>query len=276
MLFDIDAQEPAEERFDEELSQWMTPSWAAEAIVGLALKDLPAGSLVVEPSCGTGTMLGAVPKQHRAVGVEIDPRLATLARSATGRTVYDGDFRTIALPIGRVDAFVGNPPFRLDVIEGMLSRMHGMLEDGGTATLLLPAFAFQTSSRVVRWNARWSLAQQMLPRTIFPGIRLPLVLATFTRDAVPTLRGFLLYHESREVEEMPAVYRRALREGRSGWRAVVEAALERLGGEATVSQVCGEIAPRRPTATRHWQAKVRQQLSTHFTKTGDARYALAS
>lgn len=275
MLFEPDSPDRAADAFDPGLSQWMTPSWAAEAIVALALDGLPDGSTVVEPSCGTGMMLGAISGRHNALGVEIDARLAELARNGTGRTVVEGDFRTVALPIGRVDAFIGNPPFRMDVLEGMLSRMHDMLDDGGTATLLLPAFAFQTSSRVVRWNARWSLAQQMLPRTIFPGLRLPLVMATFTKDAAPSLSGFLLYHESREVEEMPALYRRALSEGRSGWRAVVEAALKRLGGEATVAQICHEIAPRRPTATRHWREKVRQQLSTHFTRTGEARYALA-
>lgn len=262
--------------YDPALSQWMTPAWAAEAIAAHSLADLSAGSVVVEPSCGIGRFLSALPKGVTGVGIEIDPVLAERARRETGATVVTGDFRTVALPIERCDAIIGNPPFRLDVFDGMLERGWHLLEDGSPMIMILPAFAFQTSSRVTRYNRRWSIRQDMLPRTLFPGIRLPLILARFTKDAVPTLTNFLLYHESREIEEMPEVYRKALQEGRSGWRAVVEAALMRLGGAGTVSQVCAEIAPRRPTSTVHWRAKVRQQLGTHFEKRGAATYAVAA
>ena len=267
--------EAPEGAFDPSLSQWMTPSWVAEAIVAHALPDLAPGAVVLEPTCGDGRFLAALPSHVRAIGVEIDPVLAERAR-ATGAEVVTGDIASASLPVDAIDAAVGNPPFRLDVIEAALSRLHGLLPEGGVAAMILPAFAFQTTSRVVRWNARWALAQEMLPRTIFPGIRLPLVLARFVRDPKGRMDGFLLYHESREVEEMPAVYRRALADGRSGWRAVVEAALRRLGGEATVAQICAEIAPRRPTATTHWRAKVRQQLGRHFTRVGEARYSIAA
>ncbi len=263
-------------RYDASLSQWMTPAWAAEAIVAHALRDLPEGSLVVEPSCGVGRFLGALAPRFRVLGVEIDPVLAAAARIRTGAAVVEGDFRTVPLEGVRCDAFIGNPPFRMDVFDGMLERMHAMLPEGGQAIMILPAFAFQTSSRVMRYNRRWSISQEMLPRGLFPGIRLPLMLATFTKDERPMLTGFLLYPECREIEEMPQVYRRALAEGSSGWKAVVEEALRRLGGEATVSQVCAEIAPRRPTATIHWRAKVRQQLRANFPRRARATYALAA
>lgn len=262
--------------YDAGLSQWMTPAWAAEAIVAHALPNLPAKAVVVEPSCGIGRFLDALPHHVRAVGVEIDSALADIARRRTGATIVTGDFRTVDLPIDECDAIIGNPPFNLEIVDGMLERGHGLLRDGGQMILVLPTFAFQTSARVVRYNRRWSLAQEMMPRTLFPGIRLPLVLARFTRDPRPTMTGFILYNETREIEEMPEVYRKALTEGRSGWRAVVEAALSRLGGEGTVQQVCAEIEPRRPTDTRHWRAKVRQQLTTGFIKTGSARYAIAA
>lgn len=268
--------EPETQSYDPRLSQWMTPAWAAEAIAGKTLGDLPKGSVVVEPSCGIGRFLAALPVGLKGLGVEIDPVLADRARRETGAQVVTGDFRSVELPFDRCDAIIGNPPFRLDVFDGMLERSRHLLDDGSPVIMILPAFAFQTSSRVSRYNRHWSIHQDMLPRTLFPGIRLPLILARFTKDPKPTLSGFLLYQESREVEEMPEVYRRALAEGRSGWRAVVEAALLRIGGTGTVAQVCAEIAPRRPTATEHWRAKVRQQLGTHFERRGDALYGIAA
>lgn len=262
--------------YDETLGQWMTPAWAAQAICDTALANLGADDVIVEPSCGIGRFLHALPREVRAVGVEIDPRLADVARRETGRTVVTGDFRTANLPVEHATRIVGNPPFRLDVFEGMLDRAHSLLVDQGEAVMILPCYALQSSSRVTRWNARWGISQTMLPRTLFPGIRLPLALVTFAKTHQRKLHGFLLYHESREIEEMPDVYAAALREGRSGWHAVVEAAIRRLGGEATVRQVCAEIAPRRPTQTRHWQEQVRKQLRSGFRRTARATYALAA
>lgn len=266
----------ADEKYNPELGQWMTPAWAAEAIVAHALPNLPAKSVVLEPSCGIGRFLNALPDGIRAIGVEIDPRLADIARETSGGEIITGDFRTVELPVETVDAIIGNPPFQMDVLDGMLNRAKTLLDDGSAMTLILPAFSFQTTSRVIRWNQDWSISQDMLPRTIFPGIRLPLVLARFVKDPAPRLSGFLLYQETREIEEMPSAYRRALNEGRSGWKAVVEEALKHLGGEATIAQVYAEIEPRRPTNTQHWREKVRQQLGTHFVRTDKATYRLAA
>lgn len=263
--------------YDASLSQWMTPAWVAEAIVRRTLESDSQG-IIVEPSCGIGRFIGAImdyaPAAH-VIGVEIDPALATKART-TGAEIITGDFRTANLPINRADVIIGNPPFKLEVFDGMLARAYDLLDEGGKAIFILPTFAFQTSARVIRYNSRWTISQEMMPRNIFPGIRLPLMLAQFTREKEPRLFGMLLYHESNEIEAMPEVYRRALTEGRSGWHAVVKAALERLGGEATINQVCAEIEPRRPTNTAFWRPKVRQQLGKHFKRVGPARYAMAA
>ncbi len=262
--------------YDQALGQWMTPSWAAHAICERAMGDLGDDDVVIEPSCGTGRFLHALPPDVHAIGVEIDPRLADVARRETGRTVVTGDFRTVALPVDRATRILGNPPFQLDVFEGMLERAHSLLVDEGQAVWILPCYALQSSSRVTRWNVRWSISQTMLPRTLFPGIRLPLALVTFGKTHERQLHGFMLYHESREIEEMPDVYASALREGRSGWHAVVKAAIVRLGGEATVGQICAEIAPRRPTQTSHWKEQVRKQLRNGFRRTARATYALVA
>lgn len=258
--------------YDQTLGQWMTPSWAAEAIAAHALPGLASGSVVVEPTCGIGRFLDALPAHVRAIGVEVDPALADEARKTTGRVVVTGDFRTVTLPVDACDALIGNPPFDMALFDGLLARAHRLLGQGGPFVVILPASAFQTPSRVVRYNADWSLSQEMLPRTLFPGLRLPLVLARFVKDARPRLAGMLLYHECAEIERIPAVYRRALADGRSGWKAVVDLALSRLGGSGTVAQVCAEVAPRRPTATRHWRAKIRQQLALHHVRTARGTY----
>lgn len=271
-----DAASGALPPLDQSLGQWMTPAWAAEAICEHALPDLRSDDVVIEPSCGIGRFLNALPSHVRTIGVEVDPRLAEVARRDTGREIVVGDFRTVDLPIVQATHVIGNPPFQLDIFDGMLERAHSLLVENGRATWILPCYALQSSSRVARWNTRWSMAQSMLPRTLFPGIRLPLALVTFGKTTDRRLHGFLLYHESREIEEMPDVYAIALREGKSGWKAVVEAAIRRLGGEATVQEVCAEIAPRRPTQTRHWREQVRKQLQSGFRRTARATYAIAA
>lgn len=259
-----------------DLSQWFTPLWAARAIVEMKLAHLPAGSRVLEPSCGQGSFLAALPDELDIVGVEIDAAVADIAREKNIGQVITGDFRTCPLPHDRYDAIIGNPPFKLDVFDGFMERSETLLEEGAQAIYILPSYAFQTTSRVMRWNAKWTIAQEMLPRTLFPGIRLPLTLATFIRDNQPQLHGFLLYAQSREIEEMPAIYRKALAEQKSGWRAVVRHALKQSGGEATVNEICCRIAPRRPTTTQHWREKVRQHLqdTRHFERTAHATYRL--
>jgi len=270
---DVSASIADQPEMDPSLGQWMTPAWAAQEIVRDRFSDLGASDVVIEPSCGTGRFLEALPRETTVIGVEIDPRLAAMARK-TGRTVVEGDFRTVELPQIGYTAAIGNPPFDLDVFEGMLTRMHGLLVEDAPFVAILPSYMFQTSTRVMRWNERWSLAQTMIPRTIFKGISLPLVLATFTKNAHRRLIGFSFYAQSREVEEMPKDYASRLRTERNGWRSVVGEALRILGGTGTVEQIYREVGPRRPTATEHWKAQVRKQLQQNFTKVGAARYAL--
>lgn len=256
--------------------QYMTPSWAAEAIVQhLGLAQLRPGAVVIEPSCGIGRFLDALPAHVSSIGVDIDSRMVAEAR-ARGHHVILGDFRTVRLPVDHADALIGNPPFQLDVFDGMLDRARDLLAEGGEASFILPCYAFQTAGRVVRWNKDWTLAQEMLPRTLFPGLSKPLMLARFTRDPQPTLKGLILYQESAEIESMPAIYQRALREGRSGWREVIDTALNQLGGRAELQKIYEVIAPQRPTSTEFWKAKVRQQLQRHYQRTGPAEYALAA
>jgi len=103
------------------LGQYFTPRWAAQLLVETLVKPT-AGSYIVEPSCGPGAFLHALPDHVTAIGVEIDETLAEEARRSTGRQVISGDFRTADIPTG-ADLVLGNPPFELSVIDGMLNKI---------------------------------------------------------------------------------------------------------------------------------------------------------
>lgn len=257
------------------LGQYATPVWVASALMERYFADLGARDCVLEPSCGAGHFLQAVPAYVPAYGVEIDPAKAAQAVARTGRQVVVGDFRSVELDL-MPTAIIGNPPFELDVIDGFLERAHALLPNGGRCGLLLPAYMFQTAARVVGYARKWSILQEMIPRNVFQGLSKPLVFALFSKDVRRVLVGFALYHEADSVLRLKQKAREILDRGRcsvSVWRQVVDAALADLGGEAKVSQICAAIEGRRPT-NNHWhREKVRQTLGRYFVRVGDGRYS---
>jgi len=258
------------------LGQWMTPRWGALAIVERHYSRLASTDLVIEPTCGDGAFLAAIPADVPAIGVEIDPALADQARTRTGRKVITGDFRTVAIP-DRPTHLIGNLPFVATTIEGILRCAFELLPNEGTAGFILPAYALQTSSVVIRYASRWNLAVELLPRTLFGRLSKPLVFAMFTKAAERRVMvGLALFEESFDIERMPKPVRETLERGTgSVWLAVVDRVLRDLNGEAGLDAIYGSIAPRRPTQNQYWRAKVRQVLQQpqHFTRTGPARYA---
>lgn len=251
-----------------DLSQFFTPEWAAQAIVDEFWPDLvPGRDLVLEPSCGRGAFLKAIPPAVEAVGVEIDPAMAAEAVAHTGRRVLCGDFRTVELDV-KPTLIVGNPPYKMRTLEAFLDRACELLPDNGRCGFLLSSYMLQTPDTVLRWNERWSLEQRMVPRTLFPRAIRPLVFVLFTKDRQRRLLGgFLLYKEAAEINRIERGAKLLLvhgKPGRSCWRAVVEWALKGLGGKATVGQLYDAIEPNRPTENRFWQEKVRQTLQRHF------------
>lgn len=262
-----------------ELGQYFTPVWAAEQLVDIYFGDLRAGDLAIEPTCGDGRFLQVIPSDVSAMGVEIDPVHAQEARLRTGRTVFTGDFCSINLPVedGDVDAIIGNPPYKLDIVDGILDRAKQLLHPRhGRVGFVLPAYSFQTPSRVMRYAQDWKLDAQMIPRTLFPGLSIPLVFAMFRREG-HQWRGFALYSEASEVEAMPKEARKTLTSSKgSVWRNAVQEAIHALGGEASLQEIYAKIGPRRPTATAWWKEKVRQVAQRDFVRIDTGRYALAA
>lgn len=263
---------PADARHgDSSLSQWFTPFWVAEELVDDALRGLGHVS-VVEPSCGTGAFLAAVPKSLPAFGVDVDPRVVAAAVANSGREVVVGDFRTHDFGEREYQAVIGNPPFEMEIINGFLDRAHRDLPEDGLVALVLPAYAFQTPRQVARWMDMYSIDVNMIPRTLFPGLSKPLVWAKYRKTPERRFTGMMLFAETREIETMRPAIREAL--ARPGtWREAVRTALESLGGEASVSSICEAISPER-RSNQHWRPKIRQTLQRGFRPTGAGRWAL--
>lgn len=258
--------------------QFFTPLWVAEALVERHFKKLDAADHVLEPSCGPGAFLRAVPQGVPATGIELDACLAEWARADTGRTVLTGDFRTVPIDF-RPTAIIGNPPFVGSTFDQFLDRAHDLLPDGAKAGFILPTYLFQTAGRVVRYSERWSLSLEMMPRNAFhTRMRTPLVFALFSKDRRALMVGLALYDEAHALTRMAAPYR-AMLSGQKGsaWRAVCKLALERLGGVADLATIYAELEHNRPTRTTWWREKVRQTLRV-YSETFDAietgRYAL--
>jgi hypothetical protein len=245
------------------LSQFFTPIWAAEAIVDRHFSRLNLADLVLEPSCGKGAFLKALPSHIPAIGVEIDPILADQTRRETGREIITGDFRAVPLNI-QPTVILGNPPFQTDVIDSFFDRAHTLLPDGGRMGMLLPAYVFQTASRVARYTENWSIYNEMIPKNIFPRIRLPLVFAIFTKDKQRTLVGLSLYLETDDLNRMEKAYREAAKAtGGSMWESVCRAALNNLGGKARLQDIYAEVEGKCPSTTNFWREKIRQTLRAY-------------
>ena len=256
------------------LDQWFTPAWAAELLVDNALEGLHYAR-VLEPACGAGAMLGAIPESHHAIGVEIDPRMAAAATRITRREVLVGDFRTVDLQDARFDLIVGNPPFGADVIDGFVSRSHDLLQDEGLLALIMPAHVISTTERVMRWREKFAIEAQIIPRALFPRISLPLVWAKMTRGKTRTLVGFLLFDEQHDHSSMPGEIKQQL--GKPGtWREAVGLALHAIGGEASLTDIYQAVEPRRPSGNQWWKDKVRQTLGLYYTRVDETHWKLAA
>lgn len=239
-----------------QLHQWFTPAWAAEAIVDEAFGWLGAEHRVVEPSCGDGAFLCALPKATEVIGVEIDPLQAARAARSSARQVIVGDFMTVpAEDLGRVHAILGNPPFQADIVAGFLRKSHEILEEGGQVGFVLPAFVFQSSAKVERMSEQFTVQQSMIPRNLFPRLSLPLVFATFTKERHRRLIGFMLYREAQEIRAIDKCWRDRVAKGREPggvWLPVVREILASLGGSPWVGRQSSNrsTAPFRACALR--------------------------
>lgn len=262
---------------DKDKHQWFTPVWAAEILFETHFSDLTSSDIVLEPTCGTGSFLKAIPDHIPAYGIELDPELAEIARASTGRMIINGDITTVNFPANPT-AVIGNPPFEMDLIDQMLNRCHDALPDNGRLGLILPAYAFQTASRLVRYKSKWSLYQEMIPRNLFPGMMKPICFAIFKKDRLGKLFGFSLYEELNDINQLEKGRVKQLSTQKAPWKTMVMNVIKELGGQASLEDIYKAIEPRRPPTNNWWREKVRQTLGRHkdFLRVGQAEWSLAS
>jgi site-specific DNA-methyltransferase (adenine-specific) len=220
-------------------------------------------------------MLQCVPAEVPAWGVEIDPDLAMQARQRTGREVINDDILSVELP-RKFDVVFGNPPFESAFISKMLDRLFVEMDEGLRCGVLLPAYVVQTPSTVLRWSRQWTIFAELLPRTLFPRARSPLLFAILTKDPIPSFRGMRLYLEADGVERLKPEFRDMMNDGTGTWREVVESALASLGGEEHLTRIYEKVGRRRPTDNPWWREKVRQTLQRGpFVSRGQGVWAIA-
>ncbi|MGH3586556.1 MAG: N-6 DNA methylase, partial [Pseudonocardia sp.] len=105
-------------RYVEAHSRQLATTSPELAALMVELAGVTTGS-VLDPACGTGTLLRTVPENVHVFGQEIDPGLAALAAARLGfrsgpADVRVGDsIRADAFPGTTVDALVSNPPFNV-------------------------------------------------------------------------------------------------------------------------------------------------------------------
>lgn len=259
------------------VDQWFTPPWASDRLIEMFFPNLSPNDVVLEPSCGDGSFLQAIPKEVPAFGVEIDPFVAINARENTGRLVIDGDFRTVKIP-EKPTVIVGNPPFKADLLNEFLQRSHKLLNEGQKVGFLLSVHLLQTPSAVIRWNENWSMSQNLVPRTLFPKAIRPLSFVIFTKDKRrQLLGGFSLYHEAHDVQGMPPKIKAILKrvEEQPTWKRVVVSTLTELGGKATVKEIYAAVEPKRLSGNPWWREKVRQTLQRYCKNLEKGVWAVA-
>jgi site-specific DNA-methyltransferase (adenine-specific) len=227
----------------------------------------------LEPTCGDGAILGQIPADVEAFGVEIDPVLAAAARASTHRTIIVGDVLDLDLPT--LDAVVGNPPFQQTFVEALFGKMHGALVEGGRMVLRLSAHLFQTSVTVARYADSFALDIELLPRDVYPRLRLPLVVATMRKVSDRRIVGIAFAREVADLRGFPAEYRLVLQRSRTNvYVAACEKALRAIGRPATVEEIAQRVEGARPTRTEHWRAAIRRALQESFVRVAPATYAL--
>jgi hypothetical protein len=265
---------PKRAALSSDLDCYQTPAWACEGIIERYYGDLAASDMVLEPTCGEGHFLDAIPRHVAAVGVELDAARAAAARARTGREVIVGDICEIEIPFTPT-AIIGNPPFRSSLVDRLLDRAHEWLPEGGRCGLVLPVMLLCRLPRVIRESERWSIACDLLPRDVFIRSKLALAFARFEKRRKRAMVGFALFQDAAAVRAMPTRARWILTHGRSpAWRAVVFDALRECGGEASLDRLYAAVEGRRPTANQHWRAKVRQVVQRYAVRSARGIYRL--
>lgn len=139
---------------------------------------------VLEPSCGTGRFITALPKNASVLGVEIDPTTAAIAKLLSPHAeILQGGFQNVERGVP-FDVVLGNPPFgdfkvfdpsfpegsKHSIHNYFITKSLSMLRPGGIAAFVVSRYFMDNSDRKARELAARSadlLAAFRLPSSVF-------------------------------------------------------------------------------------------------------------
>jgi N12 class adenine-specific DNA methylase len=122
---------------------------------------VPEQSLLLEPGCGSGNFLSDGPPDNRFIGVELDLISGQIARALHPRhDIRIESFQDTKLPLGRLDAVVGNVPFadlkleyqgrKLSLHDYFFAKSVAALRPGGVLALVTTHFTLDKQNAAVR------------------------------------------------------------------------------------------------------------------------------
>jgi len=264
-----------------ELGQFFTPPWAAEMLLRQYFGDLSEGDVVLEPMAGTGAWLRALESLNDripALGVEIDPAVAAIARQHTKHPIITGDFFAVPLDI-RPTVAIGNPNFVSRAIDALLAKIHALLPDDGKGRcgFILPAHYFSLPERVLTLQKNWSFKADHIPRYLYPRISFALTFAVFMKDYRRRLIGFSLYTELEALKSLRPEFERIASTSHKPWaREMARLALEQLGGTAPLERIYAHVERLGvPTKNPFWRDRLRETLGRHYHRVAEGVFSLS-
>lgn len=252
---------------DGDLGQYFTPQWAADTLVERFIREESPDSLV-EPTCGNGRFLNAVPGHLPACGIEIDPKMAEIARIESGRPVLVQPFEKTTrddlkrLGIDKPNHYIGNLPFSLKLAIRFLDRIYDISDKDATCAFILPSYFFQTCATVKQISRKWGISQEMIPRDLFDDLSKPIVWAVLRKHRGSS--GFFLYDEKYAIDALKSDAKRILAEHSQSWRELVRVTLAELGQPVSLQGIYSAMEGANiPETNRFWKEKVRQTLQRY-------------
>jgi type I restriction enzyme M protein len=232
------------------VGQFFTPEIVAKCMFELA--GARKGQSAIDPSCGDGSFLRAVPAGVEIKGAEIDPVYADIARKLVGEgAFFPGDALSSLVPVwGEFDLAIGNPPFsaqarlerRLDTLKHydlaagrksqclevlFLELFLKLVKPNGRLAIILPdgPLSNRPFSNVRSWLLCRAQVEAIisLPRGIFRGTaaKTNIIIAQKLPYAAEAYRGETALLECRDLNELKPLPLPEWRKVERRWSQVV-------------------------------------------------------
>ena len=127
----------------------------------IARLGIPADATVLEPGCGTGNFMAYAPKEMHFIGIELDSITGRIAKALhPGHDIRVESFADTKLPVGRIDAAIGNVPFsdlkldyqgqKLSLHDYFFAKSIDALKPGGILAMVTSHFTLDKQNEGVR------------------------------------------------------------------------------------------------------------------------------